>query len=123
MQTSLERIANKARKNKKHRFQNLFGMINKELLFYSWENLNKKAAPGVDGTTCKEYEENLEGNINKLVLNLKSKRYRTKLVCRKHIPKGNGKTSPLGIPALEDKLVQYAASLILQSIYEEDFYE
>jgi len=121
MQTSLERIAEKARNKKKYRFRNLFRMINEELLYYSWGNLNKKAATGVDGVTYDEYAENLDENISRLVNNLKKKKYRTKLVRRKNIPKGNGKTRPLGIPALEDKLVQYAASLILQSIYEEDF--
>jgi group II intron reverse transcriptase/maturase len=121
MQTSLERIAIKARRNKRHRFQNLFMLINEDFLLDCWKELNKKAAPGIDGINYHEYQENLDGNVRKLVGRLKRKSYRAKLVRRKYIPKGNGKTRPLGIPATEDKLLQYSVMRILQAIYEEDF--
>ena len=121
MQTSLERIATKAQKNQKHRFQNLNRLLDEELLHTSWKKLNKKAAAGVDGVEYSNYNENLTENIIQLKAKLKEKKYRAKLVRRKHIPKGNGKTRPLGIPAMEDKLVQYAARQILQAIYEQDF--
>lgn len=67
------------------------------------------------------YEENLESNLADLAKRLKCKAYRARLVRRKYIPKGQGKLRPLGIPVLEDKLVQIAATQILQAIYEVDF--
>jgi group II intron reverse transcriptase/maturase len=122
MQTSLEAIANKARKEKQYRFRNLYRLINEEILHESWKMLNKKAATGVDGIDYDEYNKNLDANIRILVEKLKQKRYRAKLVRRKYIDKGNGKQRPLGIPATEDKLVQHAAARILSSIYEQEFY-
>ena len=121
MQTSLERIANKARKKKRYRFQNLYRLLDEKFLEWVFMRLNKKAAAGVDQITYQDYERNLKENIGQLVEKLKKKRYRAKLVRRKSIPKGKGKTRPLGIPALEDKLLQTAVSLILQAIYEQDF--
>lgn len=121
MQTSLEEIANKARKLKGYRFQNLYRMLNEEYLMGCWKQLNKKSAPGVDKVSYEAYGENLKENITGLVERLKAKRYRAKLVRRHYIPKGNGKMRPLGIPAMEDKLVQYAVAQILQTIYEADF--
>lgn len=121
MQTSLGRIANKARKAKEHRFRNIYGMLNEELLLHSWKKLNKHAATGIDEISYQEYDKDSAVNIHNLVVRLKEKRYRAKLVRRHYIPKGNGAMRPLGIPAIEDKLVQYAAMLLLQAIYEEDF--
>jgi group II intron reverse transcriptase/maturase len=88
-----------------------------------WGDLNKEAASGVDRVTAEAYQENLEANIQNLAERLKKKRYRAKLVRRCYIPKENGGERPLGIPALEDKLVQLACSKILTAIYEEDFVE
>jgi group II intron reverse transcriptase/maturase len=85
--------------------------------------LRKEAAPGVDGVTFQEYEKNLESNLADLVRRLRNKSYRTRLVRGKYIPKGQGKWRPLGIPALEDKLVQSATGAILSAIYEPDFLE
>ena len=121
MQTSLRRIANKARKDKGHRFQNLYRLLNEQFLEQVFHRLNKKAASGVDQVSYHEYGADLNVNIQRLVERLKSRRYRAKLVRRKNIPKGEGRTRPLGIPALEDKLLQTAVSLILQAIYEQDF--
>lgn len=121
MQTSLGRIANKARKSKQHRFQNLYGMLNEKFLGQVFYTLNKKSASGIDQMTFGEYRKNLKENIGTLVEKLKKKSYRAKLVRRKNIPKKNGKLRPLGIPVLEDKLLQTATSLILQAIYEQDF--
>jgi group II intron reverse transcriptase/maturase len=121
VQTSLQRIADKARCDPGYRFQNLYGMIDKDLLLDSWKDLNKKAAFGVDRVSARDYERDLEGNIERLIERLKEKRYRAKLVRRQYIPKLNGKLRPLGIPAIEDKLVQCAVSRILQAIFEEDF--
>ena len=121
MQTSLRKIANKARKSKRHRFQNLYRLLNEQFLEQVFYGLNKKAASGVDQISYHEYGANLKENIQRLVEKLKNKKYRAKLVRRKNIPKGKDRTRPLGIPALEDKLLQTAVSMILQAIYEQDF--
>jgi len=121
MQTSLRAIAAKAKKLSKYRFQNLYGMLNKNLLAEAWKKLNKKAAPGVDGTTADDYAKDLESNIQATVDDLKNKRYHAKLVRRVYIPKGEGKLRPLGLPAMADKVVQRAAADILEAVYEQDF--
>jgi group II intron reverse transcriptase/maturase len=96
-------------------------MLDKDFLEQVFHSLNKKAASGVDQVSFHEYETDLSANLQKLIENLKQRKYRAKLVRRKNIPKGNGRTRPLGIPAIEDKLLQTAVSLILQAIYEQDF--
>ncbi len=121
MQTSLRRIANKARLNSKYRFRNLYQLLNEDFLKIVFHTLNKKAASGVDKVSMSDYEENLGQNVTVLVEKLKRKSYRAKLVRRKNIPKGKGKVRPLGIPAVEDKLLQTAVSQILTAIFEQDF--
>jgi RNA-directed DNA polymerase len=122
MQTSLEAISNKAKKEKKYRFGNLYRLLNVEMLHESWRMLNKKASPGVDKVDYHEYSKNLNSNILNLVEKLKQKKYKARLVRRVYIDKGNGKQRPLGIPAIEDKIVQHAVTRILSAIYEQDFY-
>lgn len=119
--TSLRAIANKAVQNKTHRFGGLYRLLNQANLRECFFRLRKDAAPGVDGVTFEEYEKDLDENLRSLVQRLMNKSYRARLVRRKYIPKGNGKLRPLGIPALEDKLVQYAVAQILSAIYEADF--
>ncbi len=104
--TSLRGIAKRALACKDHRFQNLYRLLNANLLQRCWADLNKKAASGVDKEKAQAYEENLIANIQKLAERLKMKRYRAKLIRRCYIPKESGGERPLGIPALEDKLVQ-----------------
>ena len=123
MRTSLRGIANRAKKDGKARFGNLYGLLNEANLRECFYRLKRGAAPGVDGVTFHDYEKDLPANIRDLVGRLKGKRYKAKLVRRKHIPKAGGKTRPLGIPALEDKLVQMAVASVLSAIYEEDFLE
>jgi len=119
--TSLQGIAIRAKASKHHRFRNLYKYMNAEALMDAWRKLNKNASSGVDKVTAQDYEKELQSNILNLAERLKTKRYRTKLVRRCYIPKDNGKLRPLGIPALEDKLVQLACAKVLTSIYEEDF--
>jgi RNA-directed DNA polymerase len=121
VQTSLLGIAKKARTDKQYRFRNLYRELNEEMLRDSWRLLRKDAALGVDQVSAAEYEANLEENIHQLVERLKRKRYRAKLVRRHYIPKGAGKLRPLGIPAIEDKLLQVAVKRLLEAIYEQDF--
>jgi group II intron reverse transcriptase/maturase len=120
-QTSLEGIALTASLNKKHRCRNLYGELTPEFLLIAWKRINKDAASGVDKVTAEEYRKNLMGNLDELACRLKEKRYKAKLVRRTYIPKDNGKERPLGIPALEDKIVQRAVSMVLDTIYEQDF--
>jgi RNA-directed DNA polymerase len=121
--TSLQGIANKAQTHKQHRFGNLYRCLNAVLLLDCWHDLNKQAASGVDNVTAEVYAVNLHANIEALVQRLKAKRYRAKLVRRCDIPKENGQERPLGIPTLEDKLVQLACAKLLAAIYEQDFVE
>jgi len=122
MSTSLEGIANKAKREKQHRFRDLSRMLTEEYLHECWGTLNKKAAAGIDRVTWQEFAENLDENIRELVEDLKHKRYRAQPIRRKYIAKSNGKQRPLGIPAIRDKLVQRAVSNILQAIWEADFH-
>ena len=121
MQTTLQGIAQKAKRLKKYRFRNLYREINVDALKWAWKFINKKASAGIDKVTAREFEQDLDENISDTVTNLKQKRYRAKFVRRAHIPKGKGKTRPLGIPALIDKLIQVVVAKILMAIYEQDF--
>ena len=120
--TFLQTISIKAGTAKAHRFQNLYGSLNESLLHEAWRTLNKRGAPGVDKVTIAGYGENLDENIKQLVERLKRDEYRSRLIRRKYIPKGNGKARPLGIPVVEDRLLQGAARLLLEAIFEQDFH-
>lgn len=119
--TSLVDIANKARSHPKHRFQNLYRLLDLQHLLQAWHRLNKRASAGIDKVTAQDYGDNLLPNLIDLEQRLKQKRYRCKGMRRTFIPKQNGKQRPLGIPALEDKIVQQAVADILGSIFEGDF--
>ncbi len=120
---TLLELREKAKQEPKYRFRSLYREINLPMLYESFRDLKRKAAPGVDGVTVADYEKDLDRNLRRLLGRLVGKTYRAQHVRRKHIPKGGGKTRPLGIPALEDKIVQQAASQLLQAIYEADFLE
>jgi len=122
-QTSLWGIAQTARNKPHHRFRDLYRLLTPKLLLQAWRRINKSSAIADDDMTTEIYQENLEDNLMNLAERLKGKRYRTKLVRRQYIPKGDGKFRPLGIPALEDKIVQRAVSIVLELIYEKDFLE
>lgn len=122
-QTSLWGIARKAKANQQHRFRDLYRLLNEGMLTIAWQRLNKQSAIADEDITVQQYAEHLEANLRHLAERLKKKRYRTKLIRRRYIDKDNGKKRPLGIPALEDKIVQKAAALILEAIYEQDFLE
>jgi RNA-directed DNA polymerase len=119
--TFLRAISIKAGTAKAHRFQNLYQHLNEDLLHYAWRTLNKRGAPGVDKVTIAQYEQKLDENIRQLVERLKRNEYRSRLIRRKYIPKGKGKERPLGIPVVEDRLVQAAVRLLLEAIFEQDF--
>lgn len=120
--TKLQRIAEKASSDKRCQFTSLFHLMNKELLLECFVSLRGNAAPGIDNITKEDYSKDLNTNLDRLVERLHRMAYRPQAVRRVYIPKpGSQKKRPLGIPALEDKLVQAGLSKILQSIYEQDF--
>lgn len=121
MSQGLQGVRERARKNKQERFTALLHHVNAELLRESFYGLKRKAAPGVDGVTWKEYETGLEDRLNDLHGRVHRGAYRAMPSKRKWIPKANGKQRPLGIAALEDKIVQSAVVTVLNQIYEEDF--
>ena len=117
----LHGVRERARKNKQERFTALLHHVTVGLLRDSFYGLKRKAAPGVDGVTWKEYETGLEDRLNDLHGRVHRGAYRAMPSKRKWIPKANGKLRPLGIAALEDKIVQQAVVTVLNQIYEEDF--
>ena len=121
MPTSLQGIAQKAESQKGYRFRNLYGRLDEDFLKQCWRDIRKEAAAGVDHVSAQAYEQHLDANIHGLVERLKQKRYRAKLVRRHYISKGDGTQRPLGIPAVEDKLLQRAVARLLEAIYEQDF--
>jgi RNA-directed DNA polymerase len=119
---ALERVRQAAAKDKQLRFTSLLHHIyNPETLSRAYFNLKKEAAAGVDGETWRHYGETLEDNLQDLSHRLKRGAYRAKPVRRVYIPKADGRLRPLGVTALEDKIVQRAAVEVLNAIYETDF--
>src|SRR5215469_5652068 len=120
--SELERVRQAARKDKQLRFTALLHHIyNLETLRMAYCSLKKEAAPGVDGETWRHYGEELESNLQDLSERLKRGAYRAKPVRRVYIAKTDGRQRPLGVPVLEDKIVQRAAVEVLNAIYETDF--
>ncbi len=119
--TSLRGIADKAKREPQHRVRNRYGMLTEAFLHESWRGVRKNAASGVDRVSAQEYARDLTANIRGLVGRRKQKRYRARLVRRQWIPKGKDKLRPLGIPVVEDKLLQRAVARILTAIFEQDF--
>jgi group II intron reverse transcriptase/maturase len=117
----LDRVRIAARQRKKEKFTALLHHVTIDLLRDAFLALKRRAAPGVDGVTWQDYEANLEGNLKGLHAKVHSGSYRALPVRRRLIPKPDGKQRPLGIAALEDKIVQRALVAVLNAIYEEDF--
>jgi RNA-directed DNA polymerase len=119
---ALEQVRQAAGKDKNRRFTTLLHHIyNIEALRTAYFNLKRDAAPGVDGETWRHYGETLEENLRDLAARLKRGAYRAKPVRRVFIPKADGRLRPLGVTALEDKIVQRATVEVLNAIYETDF--
>jgi RNA-directed DNA polymerase len=121
MPTSLPGIAKKAASQPGSRVRNLYGMLDEDVLKQCWRDIRKEAAAGVDQGSAQAYEQPLDEHLHRLVERLKQKRYRAKLVRRHDSPKRDGPQRPLGIPAVEDKLLQLAVARLLEAIYEQDF--
>jgi RNA-directed DNA polymerase len=110
-----------ARRDKKQKFTALLHHVTTELLEASYQKLKKQAAPGVDGVTWQEYGEGVEEKLRDLHDRIHKGSYRAQPSRRTYIPKADGRQRPLGIAALEDKIVQQAVVTVLNEIYEEDF--
>lgn len=110
-----------ARERRQERFTTLLHHVTIDLLRQSYLHLQKKAAPGVDGVTWRQYEEGLEGRLADLKDRIHRGAYRAQASRRIYIPKADGRERPIGIAALEDKIVQQAVVTILNQIYEVDF--
>ena len=110
----LDRITQRAKTHPEETFNNLFSLLNYELLWYAFRRLKRGKVPGIDGVTVEAYEANLRANLQDLLRRLHRGSYRPHPSLRKDIPKGNGKTRPLGIACVEDKLVQRAVVMILE---------
>lgn len=117
----LARITQRAEQHPEERFNNLFSLLTYELLWYAFRKLKRGKAPGVDGVTVTQYEANLQENLLDLLARLHRGTFRPQPSLRCDIPKGDGKTRPLGISCVEDKIVQRAVVTILERIYEVEF--
>jgi group II intron reverse transcriptase/maturase len=122
VQSALGRIRQAAKKDKKQKFTSLMHHIyNLSMLREAYYGVKRDAAPGVDGETWREYGENLERNLQELSARLRRGAYRAKAVRRVYIAKADGRMRPLGVTALEDKIVQRATVEVMNAIYETDF--
>lgn len=122
VQQALGRVRRAARKDKGLRFTALLHHVyNLDTLREAYLSLKRDATPGVDGQTWRHYGENLEANLQGLSERLKRGAYRAKPTRRAYIPKPDGGQRPLGVAALEDKIVQRATVEVLNAIYEGDF--
>lgn len=119
----LDRITRRVETHPDEAFNNVFTLLDYELLWHAFRRLKRGKASGVDHVTVEEYEEKLQDNLLDLASRLHRGAYRPQPSLRKEIPKGNGKTRPLGIATVEDKIVQRAVVMILEPIYEAEFYD
>ena len=119
--TGLSRVREAARRDKGAKFTALLHHLTVDLLREGFYALKRDASPGVDDVTWAEYEVGLETRLRELHRQVHQGTYRAKPSKRTYIPKADGKLRPLGIAALEDKVVQQAVVMVLNSIYETDF--
>ena len=114
-------ISERARREPRYQFTCLAHLLNVGFLKECYYSLGRDRASGIDGVSWKEYGKDLDGNLNNLVARMKAKRYKPQPAKRVYIPKNEHEERPLGLPALEDKIVQKGISRILEAIYEADF--
>lgn len=119
--TKLGRIAELARGAPDMVIRSLSHHIDVEFLKEAYARTRKDGATGVDGQTAADYERNLEQNLQALLDRFKAGTYRAPPVKRVHLPKGDGKTRPIGIPTFEDKILQRAVAMVMTAVYEQDF--
>jgi len=121
LSTKLASLTWRAKENPKMRFTSLIQLLNEDFLSGCFEELKRGKAPGIDKVTVEEYEVNKERKIKELVINIKEWKYKPKPSRRVYIPKPDGTKRGIGIPAVEDKIVQTGIKKILEAIFEVDF--
>lgn len=122
--TQQQRIAELAKQSPQMGFTSLNHHIDLDWLTEAYRRTRKDGAVGVDGQTALDYEASLQENLQLLLDRAKSGRYKAPPVRRVHIPKGSGTdTRPIGIPTFEDKVLQRTVAMVLEPIYEQDFYD
>jgi group II intron reverse transcriptase/maturase len=120
--SALERIRQAARRDRKQKFTALLHHVyDIDRLRAAYLALKRGAAPGIDGETWRQYGERLEENLRDLAVRLQRGAYRAKPVRRAYIAKADGRQRPLGVPTLEDKIVQRSVVEVLSAVYEQDF--
>ena len=120
--SALERVRQAAKRDRKQRFTALLHHVyDVEHLRAAYFEMKRAAAAGIDGETWQHYGAALEANLQDLSARLKREAYRAKPVRRAYIPKTDGRQRPLGVPSLEDKIVQRAVVAVLNAIYDTDF--
>jgi len=119
--TKLALISQRAQKEPKFQFTSLAHLLNEGFLKECYYKLGRDRASGIDGVSWEEYGEHLDENLKDLVIRMKAKRYRPQPARRVYIPKNEHEERPLGLPVLEDKIVQKGIARILEAIYEADF--
>jgi RNA-directed DNA polymerase len=123
--TKQQRVAQLAKQSPQMGFTSLAHLMDIDWLQEAYRRTRKDGAAGVDGMTAEQYEANLKSNLEGLIERVKASTYRAPPVRRVHIPKGNlpSERRPIGIPTLEDKVLQRAVAMVLEPIYEQDFYD
>ena len=121
--TRQQRIAELANQKLKQGITSLNHHIDLTWMLEAWRRTRKDAAAGVDGETAQGYEQDLENNLQDLINRAKSGNYRAPAVKRVYIPKGKGQVRPIGIPTLEDKVLQRAWVMLLEPILEQEFFD
>lgn len=119
--TGLQRVATLAKQAPELAFKTLAHHLTLDSLKEAYQRTRRDAAPGVDGQTWEQYGQNLEQNLQNLLNRAKSGSYRAPPVKRVYIPKEDGQTRALGLPTLEDKVLQRAVATVLEAVYEQDF--
>lgn len=117
----LSLISERAKREPDFQFMSLAHLLNTEFLSDCFNRLNRNKAVGIDNVSWKDYNKNLDENLEKLVGKMKRKKYKPQPAKRVYIPKNEKEKRPLGISAIENKIVEYGITRILESIYEADF--
>jgi RNA-directed DNA polymerase len=121
MSPELRRLAERAKADHRVQFTSLAHLLTVEALEAAWKALKKRSSAGVDGVTATEYERELRGNLERLHERVRAGGYVAPPVRRRYVPKEGAELRPIGIPTIEDKIVQAAVARILSAIYEQDF--
>ena len=123
MSPGLLKVTERAKRHPDARFNSLAHLVDEAALGRAYDRMRKDAAVGADGITKEQYGQRLEDNLRELHERLKTMRYRHQPIRRVHIPKGDGRTRPIGVSSVEDKIVQGALREVLEAVYEQGFLE